>query len=341
MVSIHDVARSAGVSHQTVSRVINDRPYVGEATRRRVQWAIQELNYRPNATAQALSAGRGRTVTVLSSDTTLYSRAAILRGIEHAARASGFTVTVAVLDSRRPDGVRSAVERACDPIGAGAVVIAHDPPGIQALRAVPRSVAVAAVLDVGNVDDLARYPSIAIDDRTAAQTATRHLLELGHPTVHYVSEADATTAETRRQGWHAALRAAGARVPPVVPAGWTPRSGYAAARQLATDRRVSAVLCGSDALALGVMRALGEAGRAVPDEVSVVGFDDTPRSAFYPTPLTTVRLDYVGAGRDCFALLHALQPNAPTVPAVGALPELILRSSTGPFRHRRPGRPSR
>lgn len=104
-----------------------------------------------------------------------------------------------------------------------------------------------------------------------------------------------------------------------------------AARGLARDRNVTAILCGNDDLALGALHALREAGRPVPDSVSVVGFDDSPSAAFFAPPLTTVRLDFVGLGRDCFALLHyALNPVGPPPAAAAAAPRLILRETTGP-----------
>jgi DNA-binding LacI/PurR family transcriptional regulator len=125
-------------------------------------------------------------------------------------------------------------------------------------------------------------------------------------------------------------------VPDAVAAGWTAESGYEAARELANDRGVTAILCGNDDLALGALHALREAGRAVPDSVSVVGFDDIPSAAFFAPPLTTVRLDFTGLGRDCFALLsHALSPDAPPPPATAATPQLVVRETTAAAPRRR------
>jgi DNA-binding LacI/PurR family transcriptional regulator len=150
-----------------------------------------------------------------------------------------------------------------------------------------------------------------------------------------VSIPSSTTVSARVQGWRRALREAGALVPEVTPAGWTPRSGYEAGLRLAAERRVTAVLCGNDDLALGVLHAMRQAGRAVPDSVSVVGFDDTPAAEFFAPPLTTVRLDFGGLGRDCFALLHQLLDPQKTTPVrVAAAPELIVRETTGGPRRR-------
>ncbi|MFC0529901.1 LacI family DNA-binding transcriptional regulator [Phytohabitans kaempferiae] len=336
MANIHDVARSAGVSHQTVSRVINGRPNVRASTRRRVLLAIQELNYRPSAAARALSRGRSRSVTVITTDTTLYSRVAILSGIEEAAREAGFTVAVTVLDSLRPAAVRAAVQRASAHAGAGLLVIAYDSPGIRALRATPRGIAVAAALNVANTGDRARFPSVALDDTTAAGAATRHLLALGHPTVHYVAEPYPPATDARRQGWRAALRATGAGVPEVVAAGWTPRSGYQAGLRLAADPGVSAVLCASDGLALGVIHALHEAGLAVPDDVSVVGFDDAPQSAFYTPPLRSgsTTWDSAGSASPCCTTRASRTPRrcrpSPRCPSSSCAPARALSGGAAP-----------
>jgi DNA-binding LacI/PurR family transcriptional regulator len=335
-VSIRDVARSAGVSHMTVSRVINGHPSVSAATRQRVLATIRELGFRPSRTARDLSLGRSRSVVVMTSNTTLYGRAALLQGVEEAARAAGFHVTIGMLDSPRVADVRAAVDRLCDSTSGGAIVIAFDLPGVRALRAVPPGVPVVAALEVNDTRDSQTFTSTSLDDRVAAAMATRYLLDLGHHTVHHVAVPSSTRSSARVKGWRTALRQAGAPVPEVVWAGWTARSGYEAARHLAADGRVTAILCGNDDVALGVLHALREAGRAIPEAVSVVGFDDVPSAAFFAPPLTTVRLDFVGLGRDCFALLHhVLHPEkTPAVPVAGP-PQLIVRETTGPAPRRR------
>jgi DNA-binding LacI/PurR family transcriptional regulator len=318
----------------TVSRVMNSAVRVSEATRRRVLAAVRELGYRPSRAARDLSRGRSRSVAVLMSGTTLYVRPTLLQGIEEAARAAGFHVEIGVLDSARPAAVRAAVDRLCDPTG-GVVVLALDREGAQALHAVPPGIPVVAALEATNRADSRRYPSVVLDDRAAALAATRYLLELGHATVHHVAIPSSARSGARVQGWRAALRSAGAAVPAPVTAGWDPLSGYRAGRRLASDRDVTAVLCGNDDLALGVLHALREAGRAVPGEVSVVGFDDIPGAAHFAPPLTTVRVDYLGLGHDCFALLHQLVDAAGTRPAPrAAAPGLVVRDTTAPPRRR-------
>ena len=319
----------------TVSRVINGRPGVSEGTRQRVLRAIGELEYRPSRTARDLSRGTSRSIMVMTSDTTLYGRAALLQGIEVAARRAGFHVGIGMLESSRPTAIRAAIDRSCDSTTGGVIVIAFDLAGVRALRAIPAGIPVAAAREINNERDARRFASVAVDDLNAAHAATRYLLALGHETVHYVAIPSSTSMSARMEGWRRALLDAHAPVPEVTPGGWTHRSGYEAGQRLATDRSVTAILCGNDDLALGVLHAMREAGRAVPDSVSVVGFDDIPASEFFAPPLTTVHLDFVGLGRDCFALLHQqLSPSSGPAHLVAAPPRLIVRETTGPARRR-------
>jgi DNA-binding LacI/PurR family transcriptional regulator len=340
--SILDVAAAAGVSYQTVSRVINDHPSVRVSTRELVQAAIDELGFRPNRAARALRGGPARSVTVLTPNTSLYGYQAALQGIEEAARAAGFAVGVRVVESAQPQEVADAVVRAIEP-GGSLIVIAHDQAGAMALDAVPPDIPMAAMVETPATDPGPDRPWVWLDDREAAGQATRYLLSLGHRTVHYVAIPSSSAHTSQRQaGWSDALEEAGAPVPEPLQCGWTPRSGYAAGQVLASDPEATAVLCGNDDLALGVMRALQKAGRAIPGDVSVVGFDDTPMSEFLTPPLTTVRLDFAELGRACFALLLALMEQKAALPRTRRPePELIIRESTGPLPAPRGSRPTR
>ncbi|MGP3960335.1 LacI family DNA-binding transcriptional regulator [Nonomuraea sp. 3N208] len=332
--SIWDVARVAGVSQQTVSRVINGKARVSESTRAKVLRVIAELGYRPNRLAQALAGGPVRSVTVLTSDTTLYGAAATLRGMEEAARTAGFSVGISVL---KRDSLHMDIALRLNRPGEPVMVIAFDEAGVCALRSLPPDVPVAAAVErrsddgVGGGADTDSW-QVWLDDRVAAAHATRHLLSMGHRTVHYVAIPSSTSPVPQRtKGWQDALRAAGRPLPEPLQGGWTPRSGYLAVRSVLADRSVTAVLCGNDDLALGVMRAAREAGRDIPGDLSVVGFDDSPPAAYLNPSLTTIRLDFEGLGRACFGQLYRrLEPKtAPAVPTWRE-PELILRESSGP-----------
>ncbi|MET7701571.1 LacI family DNA-binding transcriptional regulator [Streptomyces sp. NPDC005485] len=334
-VSIFDVAKAAGVSHQTVSRVINRRPRVAKATRERVLEVIDELGYKPNRLARALAGGVVRSVTVLTSDTTLYGAALALRGIEEAARTAGFAVSVSVLDEASPltpDDIAGRLARPGEPV----LVIAFNAAGEGAWQALPADFPAAAVVERPREDGRTGRPEAWLDDRAAAAQATRYLLGLGHRTVHYMTIPSTTTRVGQRaEGWRDALTGAGRSVPGALEGGWSPRSGYLAARSVVADPQVTAVLCGNDDLALGVLRAAREAGRDVPGDLSVMGFDDAPYAAYTHPTLTTVRLDFEGLGRGAFGMLHRLlDPDNTPAPPLWAEPDLIVRESTGPAPHR-------
>jgi DNA-binding LacI/PurR family transcriptional regulator len=327
-VSIYDVAAAAGVSYQTVSRVINGHPNVKRSTRELVLATITRLGFRPNRAARALAGGPVQSVAVVTSDTTLYGQRSILQGIEEAARATDFAMGVRVIESEETAAVADAVERAIEQGGA-LIVVAFDPAGTRALSAVPPGVPMVGIVETPVGDAGIGQPWVWIDDRRAATDATEHLLGLGHQTVHYVSIPSSTEASQRLAGWQSALKQARVTAPEPLLAGWHPRSGYLAGQLLAADPEVTAVLCGNDDLALGVIRAMLEAGRPVPGSVSVVGFDDIPQAEFFTPALTTVRLDFIDLGRAAFA---ALQEQTGLAPAARPRPrpELIVRESSGP-----------
>jgi DNA-binding LacI/PurR family transcriptional regulator len=327
--SIRDVAAAAGVSYQTVSRVINEHPSVRASTRQLVWAVIDELRFRPNRAARALAGGPVQSVTVLTPDTTQYGYTAALQGIEESARDAGFAVGVRVLESADPGYASEAVARAIEPAGS-LIVLAYAAIAVAALAAVPPEVPVAAIVEVPAGNEADGKPWVWIDDRKAARDAVEYLLGLGHRTVQYV-QIPSTESSQRLAGWRAALTEAGAPVPEPIPCDWGPRSAYEAGLRLAADPGVTAVLAGNDDLALGIYRAMHEAGRDIPGSMSVVGFDDTPMSQFLTPSLTTARLDFAALGRACFAtLLGVLAPGSAAVPVARPEPRLIIRESTGP-----------
>jgi DNA-binding LacI/PurR family transcriptional regulator len=331
--SIRDVAAAAGVSYQTVSRVLNESPNVSPDTRALVLEVIGRLGYRPNRAARALGLGRANAVTVLTAETTLYGYAGTLGGIEAAARLRGLSVGVRVIESDRPSDVEHAVQYVGDPSAGGAIVVAFDPGGAAVLRALPASVPAVAATEAGGLPDVDRT-TIFLDEREAAAEATRHLLGLGHRTVHHVAIPSESGTSARQAGWRDALTAAGAPVPAVLRAGWEPESAYLAGRRLASDDEVTAILCGNDDTALAVRRALYEHGRDVPGDVSIVGFDDVPGAAYWTPALTTVRMDFVALGRACLSALVAEVTGSAVPPDALAPPRLMVRESTAPPRHR-------
>ena len=321
-----DVAKLAGVSHQTVSRVLNDHPAVRDSTRRRVLAAIEELGYRPNQAARALVTGRTRTLGLVTLDTTLFGPVATLYGIERAARASGYFVSVVSLSSIDRWSVAEAVARLMEQAVAGVIVIAPLVSAATALIGLPA--ALPAVVVEG--DPEADVPVVTVDQRTGARLATEHLLGLGHPTVfHVAGPTEWTEARARTAGWRAALEAAGADVPAVLAGDWTAHSGFERGKALARIPEASAVFVANDHMALGLLRALVEGGRRVPEDVSIVGFDDIAESEFFTPPLTTVHQDFEEVGRQSLdLLLEQVETGTRTVERRVIAPRLVRRAST-------------
>ncbi|MEV7970904.1 LacI family DNA-binding transcriptional regulator [Sphaerisporangium sp. NPDC088356] len=296
-----DVAKAAGVSHQTVSRVLNDHPNVRAETRTRVLAAIDRLGYRRNLVARALVTRHSRTLGVVGFNTTLYGPASTVDGIEQAARAAGYFVSIVSLRTIDTAGMRDAIDYLADQGVDGIVVVAPQRSAARAFESLPRDMPAVAVegQHVGEVS------VVSVDQVGGARLATEHLLNLGHRTVWHVSgPSDWLEAEGRIEGWRAALQAAG-RTPPEALAGdWSPHSGYAAGRRLlAMADRVTAVFVANDQMALGVLRALNEEGVKVPEQISIVGFDDIPEAEFFLPPLTTIRQDFAAVGRSSIEVL--------------------------------------
>ncbi|GAA1466469.1 LacI family DNA-binding transcriptional regulator [Microbacterium thalassium] len=328
--NIRDVAAAAGVSYQTVSRVLNDAANVSDETRTRVLETIAAMDYRPSRAARSLNYGRVGAVTVVTADTQLYGHASTLRGIEESARAAGHTVGITVVESDAQPHVRRVVEQLSDPSSGAVVVIGFDPASFAVLAGIPADVPVVVVAEPGHVG-IGR-PSLSLDEHAAAAAATTYLLDLGHRTVHHVAIPAEQPGVGRQSGWREALEAADAPVPEVVPAGWSLQDGYEAGRMLAARDDVTAVFCGNDDIALGVRRAMYDAGRQIPAQVSIVGFDDIPATEFWTPALTTVHMDFVALGRAAHAMADALTRGGEAVAPQLPVPSLVVRESTAPPR---------
>ena len=245
-----DVATLAGVSYQTVSRVLHDSPNVHEETRARVVAAIRQLDYRPNTMARALVTGRSHALGVVSFDTTQYGPASTLFGIQQAAHEAGYAVSISSLRALNRDTVLSAIQQLRDQGMDGVAVIAPLRAGVDALRHFRSDFPVVAV----EAGPDASIPVATVDQKAGAKAATEHLLSLGHKTVwHLAGPTDWKEAEDRIEGWKSALKAAGARVPALIRGDWTARSGYEAAQTLLQIEELTAVLVGNDQMALGLL----------------------------------------------------------------------------------------
>lgn len=320
-----DVAAKAGVSLSTVSRVLTGRTPVSEKLRTRVQAAVDELGYRPNAAAQTLVSGKRSTIGVFARNTARFGYAATLQGIEEAARAAGYVVMITVIESGRADDIARAVDMTLSQALAGAIVIEFDAVGVATLEALPDVVPVVAA--AGARREPGSRPHAFLDDEAGGREATEYLLGLGHRTVHHIAIPATREHSGREWGWRTALEDAGAPVPDVVPARYSPTSGYDAARRLIEDQQVTAILCGNDELAIGAARALSERGLRIPQDVSVVGFDDQPFAQMWVPALTTVAQDFTDLGHRTFGLLEQWIRTGERPADSAVQPTLVIRDS--------------
>ncbi|MFF3849375.1 LacI family DNA-binding transcriptional regulator [Streptomyces sp. NPDC002328] len=334
-----DVARLAGVSQKTVSRVFNDEQYVSADVRRRVLEAAGSLGYRRNNAARALASGRTRSIGVVTLGTALFGPASLLMGVERAVRDNGYALRVVNTMEGEAAGVAGAVDSLLDQ-GVDGIVISEpiDEENGAALSA--RVDAPVLVLGAPPPFAASRVLTAGIVSGQMARAATEHLLELGHATVHHLAGPQRWySARDRLDGWRSALAAHGRAEPPVVEGDWSAASGYAAGRQLAADGGLTAVFAANDDMAIGLIRALTEAGRRVPEDVSVVGFDDIPVAAYTTPPLTTMRQPFDTMAQDGLKLLvHAIEnPRADPLPMTDPPVELVVRaSSSAPPEPRKP-----
>ena len=284
-----DVARAAGVSQKTVSRVINGDAHVRTEVRDRVHQAIATLGYRPNRAARNLVLGRSRTIGVLSVGSTDFGPSSLMVAAEHAIRSARYTMSVVNTLEDEPESITSSLHDLVDQ-GVDGIVV-NEPVGAFTLE--PGAIGDLPVLSLSGRYGISTNEIAAdADQASGGRQATEHLLGLGHRTVHHVSGPPGwRSSGLRTDGWRSALEAAGAPAPPVLTGDWSVRSGYEAGAHLAADPAVTAVFAGNDQMAIGVLRAFVEAGRDVPGDVSVVGFDDVPEAAYLARALTTVRQD--------------------------------------------------
>jgi DNA-binding LacI/PurR family transcriptional regulator len=328
-----DVARLAGVSQKTVSRVVNDAPHVRPDVRDRVNRAIEQLGYRPNSAAQALARERSHTIGVLTLGTRFFGPSRRVFTLEHEARGLGYTMaltSVPDLSARSvADGIDALLKRGVE--GLVVEVPTHlidiDPAQLAGLP---------VVTSAGWITGVSHQAVVDIDQEEACRDLTGYLLGLGHDTVwHVAGPRDWDAAQKRVDGWRSALRHAGARVPRVLYGDWSAASGYKQGRRLAARDDVTAIFAGNDQMAMGILRALHEAGREIPSDVSVVGFDDVPEAEFQMVPLTTVAVNADSAAQrilaELLAMIEGREPPAQTITVPST--ELIIRRSSGPALH--------
>jgi DNA-binding LacI/PurR family transcriptional regulator len=322
--NIRDVARLAGVSYQTVSRVLNQHPSIRDSTRDRVLAVIAETGYRPNPAARALVTSRSRTIGVLSSQSSQYGPATSIAAIEIAARDAGYRSSVTSIATTDVTSIRAALDYLMSQSVEALVVIAPQQRVLEVIAEIAPDVPYVTL----QTANLADTHGMSADQTLGARLATRHLIELGHTEILHISgPQDWIEAEARMQGYLEEINDADLRTRAPILGDWSAHFGYYAGLELLRFRDFSAVFASNDQMALGFMHACREMDLRIPEDVSLVGFDDIPEAAHFAPPLTTVRQNFTEIGRRAVALLMAeLRGGVPDHDLV--VPELIVRQST-------------
>jgi DNA-binding LacI/PurR family transcriptional regulator len=320
-----DVAKEAGVSHQTVSRVLNDSPLVRPDTREKVLAAIEELGYRRNMAARMLATNRSGRIGMVSAHLVLYGPGMISAAVQDAGHAAGYEVSLVGLPEFSADCLRDAVDRLLDQAVEALVVAVAHREALTATRELNLSIPVVLAQGVSVGQPMAA----GIDQHAGALRATEHLLDLGHRHVaHVTGPLDWVEAVQRREGWRDAHTRRGQLPGPELAGDWSAHSGFEAGLLIADDPATTAVFVANEAMALGLLKALHQRGRRIPEDVSVVGFDDMPEAAYFWPALTTVRQDFTALGTRAVELtLRALGgEHEPTQDLVQ--PKIVVRASS-------------
>ena len=323
--SIRDVARLAGVSHQTVSRVLNDHPSIRPETKKRVQDAIAVLDYRPNLAARALVTSTTRTIGVLSATIGEFGPTSSIASIEDAAREQGYSVTTVNLAATTPEAIGEAIRQLGREQVGGIVVLAPQVRVFNVLRGMAVGVPFVSLQTASGSDGF----TLSADQVAGARSVTEHLIGQGHSDIlHLAGPQDWIEAESRMRGYLDALREADLPTFPPIRGDWTADFGYFAGGELARRRDFTAVFAANDLMAIGLMHGFRDAGLDVPGDVSVVGFDDIPVAAHVWPPLTTVHQDFPELGRRAVGIVLA-EIRGEQIPEYGAVtPQLLIRASS-------------
>ncbi|HYK04321.1 MAG TPA: LacI family DNA-binding transcriptional regulator [Thermoanaerobaculia bacterium] len=323
--TIRDVAARAGVSVATVSRTLNGVGPVHDDTSKRVFAAARALRYVPHAAARSLSIRRSHTLGVLLPEVHGEFFSEVIRGIDVAARARGYHVLVSSSHSDAQE--MSAMLRALRGRVDGLIVMSPD----VELGSLSRALTAHSPAVLLNSATNAR-PTIRIDNYTGACSMTEHLIALGHRQIAFITgpERNADAAE-RLRGYRAALGPTnGAKRGQLeIEGDFTEESGYrAVAKILALKQRPTAIFAANDAMAIGALRALREAGIAIPDDMALAGFDDIPMARYLTPQLTTVRVDIAEMGRRAVEYLVASLDGESAVRKHEVIPTtLVVRES--------------
>ncbi|WP_125129913.1 LacI family DNA-binding transcriptional regulator [Microbacterium sp. 10M-3C3] len=327
--NIFDVARLAGVSHQTVSRVLNDLPNVRPATRARVEQAMAQLRYSPSPAARALVTRRTRTIGLVTPGSAEYGPTSIAINFTVAARSERYSVDTVAAPDPTPAAIRDTIEGLLRQRVDAIVLIVADVAVLDVVRGLDLSVPVVAAAATQR-----RHPQlVSIDQYRGARSAVRHLAELGHTRIlHIAGPPRNPDALERIRGWRDELAARGLVAAAPVHGDWSAASGADIGGSLPLEPG-DAVFVANDHMAIGLLSALRGRGLDVPADIAVVGFDDVPEAAYLAPPLTTVRQDFQALGELMMqkVLVAVEEPDGLTEDTPIAT-HLVVRESTRPAR---------
>ncbi len=334
--TLKDVAKAAGVSHQTVARVVRKSPKVAEKTRIKVEKAIADSGYLPNRMAQLLARRQSLTLGFVSIDISLHAISKIAEGIRKEASKQGFTLSISTMNELDPDACNQAIDE----------LLALQVDGLIINTSVTHTM-IEQILERGNLppcifidfDKTSEALQVSHDQVGGASLAAQHLIDLGHRKIALINGAEDTcVANWRETGWLNTLAKAGLKPVHKIHGKWNARSGYRATLDLLDEGHdFTAILVANDEMCLGVLRALNERHIKVPEDISVVGFDNHEDSEFYNPPLTTVAQDCLELGEQSVSLLmQQMKEQAPEQVRVLLPTQLVSRQSTGPVKPKRP-----
>jgi DNA-binding LacI/PurR family transcriptional regulator len=323
--NIYDVARLAKVSHQTVSRVLNNNPSIRPETKTRVLKAMESLGYRPSLAARALASSRSKMLGILSSDTDFTGPAAMVHHMEAAARAQGFFVVTVGIDANDEESVQSGIDHLMKLGIEGLALVTPQLRAIEIARAAVSGIPVVTLDSMYRMDELA----VSVDNFAGGAAATQHLIDLGHKNIVHISGPQGWFESTTRAAGYTATMLNANLTPQVIDGDWQIDTGYRIGKKVDIDsKQVTALFIANDRMSLGFMHAMRQRGIEVPKRLSIVGFDDLEETAYSSPPLTTLRQDFKALGNRAMNLLLSEISGTVTKKLDRLVPELIQRSST-------------
>jgi len=328
MVTIQDVAKAAGVSVATVSRVLNNHPSVSDKTRAKVQKAIDQLNYQPNLLGRNLRRSETKMILVLLQNIANPFYSKIVKGIEDVGYKNGYHIMICNTDSdpeKENVYLKLLKNRLVDGVVFMAPVISD-----EELTEIGKNYCVVQCCEYKECADVS---SVSIDNEDAAYRATQHLIEQGHRRIGMINGNSGVISEIQREkGYKKALLEAGIDIDPqlITYESYGYRGGQRAAKYfLSIDKKPTAIFAVSDTMAIGAIKEIKGKGLSVPKDMAIVGFDDTAIASMYDPPLTTVAQPRYDLGRVTMEImLERIKNNKVTSKRVFLEHKLIIREST-------------